>query len=105
MTPSPGRLDPAGGPASRPGSPRLRPQPGRGADQQGADRDPAEVRQHAAGQSHRSPPGSARVSRAHVWAVSQSAAPGGAPSSEMEMPNLNFNLHKPRWYAKPAHEL
>ena len=35
----------------------------------------------------------ARVSRAHVRAASQSAAPGGAPSSEMEIPDLKINLH------------
>ncbi len=43
------RHDPARGPAPRPGGARLRPQPGRRADQQGADRDPAEVRRAAAG--------------------------------------------------------
>ena len=42
------RHDPARGPAPRPGGARLRPQPGRGAHQQGADRDPAEVRRPAA---------------------------------------------------------
>ena len=43
------RHDPARGAAARPGGARVRPQPGRGADQQGADRDPAEVRRPAAG--------------------------------------------------------
>ena len=42
------RHDPARGPAPRPGGARLRPQPGRRAHQQGADRDPAEVRRPAA---------------------------------------------------------
>ena len=42
------RHDPARGPAPRSGGARLRPQPGRGAHQQGADRDPAEVRRAAA---------------------------------------------------------
>ena len=42
------RHDPARGPAPRPGGTRLRPQPGRCAHQQGADRDPAEVRRAAA---------------------------------------------------------
>ena len=43
------RHDPARGPAPRPGGARLRPQPGRRAHQQGADRDPAEVRRPPAG--------------------------------------------------------
>src|SRR6266508_3607889 len=38
------RVDPAGGAAARPGGPRQRPEPGRGADHQGADRAPTEVR-------------------------------------------------------------
>ena len=42
------RLHPPGGPAARAGGPRQRPQPGRRADQQGADRDPAQVRRPAA---------------------------------------------------------
>ena len=52
------RLDPARGAAARPRGARQRPQPGRGADQQGADRDPAEVRRPAAGQP--GPPKEAR---------------------------------------------
>ena len=51
------RHDPARGPAPRPGGARLRPQPGRGAHQQGADRDPAEVRRPAARVSRASPTG------------------------------------------------
>ena len=41
---------PAGGAAAGAGSLRQRPEPGRGADQQGDDRDPAEVRRPAAGE-------------------------------------------------------
>ena len=58
------RLDPARGPAPRPGGARLRPQPGRRAHQQGADRDPAEVRRARRRSSRASPsrgcPGRAR---------------------------------------------
>ena len=43
-------VNPAGGAASRAGKLRQRPEPDRGADQQGDDRDPAEVRRQAAGE-------------------------------------------------------
>ncbi len=45
------RLNAAGGAAARAGELRQRPQPGGRADQQGDDRDPAEVRRQAAGES------------------------------------------------------
>ena len=45
------RQDPAGGAAPGPGGPRQRPEPRRGDDQQGADRNPAALCQHAAGES------------------------------------------------------
>ena len=44
------RLAAAGGAAAGPGGLRQRPQPGGGADQQGHDRDPAQVRRAAAGE-------------------------------------------------------
>ena len=49
------RHDPAGGAAARARGARLRPEPGRGPDQQGADRDPAEVPRPAAGLSRARP--------------------------------------------------
>ena len=68
------RLDPAGGPAARPGGARQRPQPGRGADQQGADRDPAEVRRPARRCSRARP--SARIGD---WPGRDRAGRGRAP--------------------------
>ena len=58
---------PAGGAAAGAGSPCQRPQPGGGADQQGHDRDPAEIRRPAAGESG-GPPGkeSDRVANGRV---------------------------------------
>ena len=62
------RIDPAGGAAPGPGSPRQRPQPGGRADQQGPDRDPAQVRRSAAGQPGRP--------RAHRWCTLWKGAAG-----------------------------
>ena len=45
------RIDPARSPAARPGGIRQRSQPRRGTDQQGDDRDPAEIRRQAASAS------------------------------------------------------
>ena len=50
------RVDPARSSAARPRSIRERPEPGRGAHQQGDDRDPAEVRGQAPGPSGRQEP-------------------------------------------------
>ena len=70
------RHDPARGPAPRSGGARLRPQPGRRAHQQGADRDPAEVRGPAARCSPASP-----TPRSAAGRAPRASPPTSAPTA------------------------
>ena len=93
----------AGGAAARAGELRQRPEPGGGADQQGDDRDPAEVRGQAAGEprgaqgASRSSPGSGRARRGSPRTCATTASGCATRPRSASATSTRRSRSRPRW--------